>query len=211
MECARISFVGGWAFFIFALAAVHTARADYYMYVDDGGVVHMTNKKEGVPEKYRDSVRVVKSAPPRRKAPAKEKSFPALEALSKEPAGESAARVPAGAVSQGPVPAAGAVSMPPWWENRYARTAAATVLFVAAVFMVRALLSRYVEDRRIARLVTIFMVSVLMIYLFREFALESRRRLDRAKEYATAVKEGIEKKERERLKEMERMLALPVD
>lgn len=58
--------------FAFLLSmAVSLAYADFYQYKDGKGTIHMTNKLEAVPEKYRATMKVVREdRPPTQAAPA---------------------------------------------------------------------------------------------------------------------------------------------
>lgn len=46
--------------FMFFLFFTHNAFADFYKYVDEEGIVHLTNDVKNIPEKMRDGARVLK-------------------------------------------------------------------------------------------------------------------------------------------------------
>lgn len=72
------------------LAAPSRLLADYYKYTDGRGTVHMTNKLDSVPAKYRSTMKVMREEP--KKAPAKAEEAPqATEAASPAPAQADAA------------------------------------------------------------------------------------------------------------------------
>lgn len=138
------------------LACVLPSRvlADYYRYTDGRGVVHMTNRLESVPKKFRASMRVIREEP------------------KKEAAGQAAAA---------PDSAAGSVSVTQGEAEQeqglFARLASrhvwvkplAVVVAITLLFLAVVKLASWLSSPMLARVIYISFFAGVMVFLYNSY------------------------------------------
>lgn len=128
--------------------------ADYYRYTDSRGIVHMTNRLESVPQKFRASMRVIREEP---KKEAAGQAAPALDS-----AGESAS-----APQEAPEQKQGLfarLSSRHVWIKPLAVVAAITLLFLAVVK-----LASWLSSPMLARVIYISFFAGVMVFLYKSY------------------------------------------
>lgn len=128
--------------------------ADYYKYTDNRGVVHMTNKLEAVPAKYRATMKVTHEEPKKQPAaPASEGSIQATESQSVQ---QEAPAPPPGQFAQ-------MAARFPWLKPLLA-VAAIVALFAGVVK-----LASWLSSPMLSRVIYISFFVGVMVFLYKSY------------------------------------------
>ena len=128
--------------------------ADYYRYTDSRGIVHMTNRLDSVPPKFRASMRVI------REEPKKEAAGQAAPALGSASEGVSAQQE-ASEQKQGLFSRLASRHV---WIKPIAVVAAITLLFLAVVK-----LSSWLSSPMLSRVIYISFFAGVMVFLYKSY------------------------------------------
>ncbi|WP_129126691.1 DUF4124 domain-containing protein [Geomonas oryzae] len=128
--------------------------ADYYRYTDSRGIVHMTNRLDSVPQKFRASMRVIREEP---KKEAAGQAAPALDSASESvSAPQEASEQKQGLFAQ--------LASRHVWVKPLAVVAAITLLFLAVLK-----LASWLSSPMLSRVIYISFFAGVMVFLYKSY------------------------------------------
>lgn len=128
--------------------------ADYYRYTDSHAVVHMTNRLDAVPAKYRASMKVIREEP-------KQKAAGRATAASESPAESAPARQEASEREPGRFAQLASRHV---WLKTFAVVAAITLLFLAVVK-----LASWLSSPMLSRVIYVSFFAGVMVFLYKSY------------------------------------------
>lgn len=165
---------------ILALFCSVTVWADMYKYIDDKGNVSITDDMSKVPEKYRADVKTIKEEKVQVVSPPPTLTQPSENTAEKE----------------GLQPDSKQQTTVSSQKTLIIALAASIGLLIAVIFV----LSKYVKNRMLTRVVFLVIMALVMIVLYKMYAENVYKQFSDAKKTADNAKKLIEQQQKEQLK-----------